>query len=302
MTIGLESMTLFAGWTIGSLAVALATWVLGFMVFAGWTPLVVTSGSMEPSIRVGDVVLVDPGYQQPGEGSVLAYETGEGVTIHRVVSANPDGSLVTKGDSNVGPDSTSVRPDEVLGVGRLLVPYIGMLRTTGWIWPTAIAGLIAVTVFLTARPRSSALSAVLVLVLVITTSTGAAAFANTTASTGSSADVLDLAPPTSVNASCGLIGSEAVNVNLTWAAPSTVGFAGYRIYRDGPSAGSNFAAVGTTGSSATSFTDAIPTPLDVLGTYTYVVRTHSGSWESEDSNSDGVLVTQLILVYVCTDA
>lgn len=298
-TSALGSLTLFTGWMLGSLAAALAAWVLIPTLFLGWTPLVVTSGSMEPSIGAGDVVLVDPGYGAPGPDSVVAFESGEGVTVHRVVAANPDGTLTTKGDANASPDSTAVRPDEVAGVGRLLVPHIGMLRTAGWVWVAAFSALLGVTLFLTPGGRYSMIPAVIILSL-LAGSTGSAVFATTTSSAGSSARAVDLAPPTNVTAACGLLGSASVNVDLTWAPSSTSGVTGYRIYHDGPSTGADFTAVGTVGSGVTNFTHVVTSPLAILGTQTYLVTALSGNWESESSNTDAVVITQVLLANVCT--
>lgn len=300
LTIGVESATLFAGWMIGSLAAALAAWVLVPTLILGWEPLVITSGSMGPTIEAGDVVLVDPEFDALGPGSVVAYETRDGVTVHRVVHADPDGGLVTKGDANSSPDSTTILPDQVVGVGRLLVPHIGMLRTAGWFWLAAFTGLIAATLFLTGDRRFPSLATFLVVALAVTSATGAAAFATTTSNTGSSASALDLAPPTNLSAACGLIGSGSVSVNLTWTPSPSPGLSGYRIYHDGPSAGANFTAVGTVAAGENAFTHVVTSPLTILGTHTYLVRAVSGSWESEESNTDAVTITQVVLAFACT--
>lgn len=300
-TIGLESAVVFCGWAFGTLAASLAAWVLIPTLMLGWRPLVVTSGSMEPSISAGDVVLVDPEFGTPGPGSVVAFESSDGVTIHRVARVEPDGSLTTRGDANAHSDSTPLRPDDLRGVGRLLVPHIGLVRTTNWIWLLALATLFATTAFVGRERRGPVLAVLLALALIGTSAAAAATFTTTTANGGSSASAMDLVAPTNVTASCGLIGAGNVNVDLTWSASPTAGIAGYRIYRDDPAPGTVFSSVGSVGSGTTSFTDSIATPITVLGTYTYVVRSHAGSWESEDSNTDAVSVTRPLLVYICSN-
>lgn len=101
---------------------------------------VVISGSMEPTIRAGDVVVMnDVNPESVEEGDVIAYRLpdDERPTTHRVVgvveNGGLDGSLAfrTKGDANEDPDQQLV-PAENLN-GRLMtirghpviIPYIG---------------------------------------------------------------------------------------------------------------------------------------------------------------------------------
>lgn len=120
----------------GVLLSALYLWVVLWLLLAvlvpsiglGWRPVVITSGSMAPLIRPGDVVLsaeavaVEPGqvitYEDPARDGTL--------TTHRIVSVDDDGSIRTQGDANPTPDSTVVPPENVLGRGRLLVPLVGL--------------------------------------------------------------------------------------------------------------------------------------------------------------------------------
>ena len=85
-------------WTIGLLAS-----IVLFGGIVGYTPVVITSGSMEPSIRPGDVVLLrEPGGDPPAPPSVVTFASGSGELItHRVIDTLPDESFVTKGDANM---------------------------------------------------------------------------------------------------------------------------------------------------------------------------------------------------------
>lgn len=108
--------------------------VTGLTVFAtvsGLRPLVVRSGSMEPLIRTGGMVLVER--VQAGEirvGDVVAVERPDGVRVtHRVVSLTPEGTavqLVLKGDAN---DAADPDPVVVTEAGRLVwtAPVVGRL-------------------------------------------------------------------------------------------------------------------------------------------------------------------------------
>lgn len=112
----------------------LMLWLVAYLsvpaLLFGWQPVVITSGSMQPSIRAGDVVLAAPVGDGPLEpGTVVTYESPveDGALItHRVVSRLADGRYRVKGDANAGPDSTPLGIDDVVGTGRLLVPMVGL--------------------------------------------------------------------------------------------------------------------------------------------------------------------------------
>lgn len=91
----------------------------------GYRPVLVTSGSMEPSIRTADVVITSA---TDGEGlstgTVINFDSGESSLLHRIVEATDDGYR-TKGDANTSEDSTIVTPDVVNGIGTVVVPFVG---------------------------------------------------------------------------------------------------------------------------------------------------------------------------------
>lgn len=84
---------------------------------------VILSGSMEPAISPGDVVIVD-GSAAVAVGDVITYRDGEISTTHRVVGVE-DGQYVTQGDANGGPDAALVPPELVIGTVTLTIPLIG---------------------------------------------------------------------------------------------------------------------------------------------------------------------------------
>ncbi|MHA7304894.1 S26 family signal peptidase [Arthrobacter sp. TMN-49] len=102
----------------------------------GWHGTVVQSGSMEPHISPGDVVLAagfDATHQVPMGGVVeftspAEAEPGgvEKTRLHRIVAENPDGTLVTAGDANVEVDSTPLKRGQITGQARLLIPGVGL--------------------------------------------------------------------------------------------------------------------------------------------------------------------------------
>ncbi|MDN3311135.1 signal peptidase I [Microbacterium oryzae] len=97
----------------------------------GWRPMVILSGSMEPTVSPGDVVLVSdvPEGETYGEGMVIAFDTVSVedqpvVKVHRITEVRDDG-FVTQGDANADRDSGVRIEADVRGAGRLLVPFIG---------------------------------------------------------------------------------------------------------------------------------------------------------------------------------
>jgi signal peptidase I len=94
----------------------------------GWRATVVTSGSMAPAIDTGDIVVTSPHDGVGlGAGAVVVFSDGNGGQVaHRIVAVNADGTYVTRGDANDMDDSSPLRPDQVVGVARALIPFVGL--------------------------------------------------------------------------------------------------------------------------------------------------------------------------------
>ncbi len=104
------------------LGLALAGFALGYRA------MVVVSGSMEPEIRVGDVVVSAPNTDGVEVGDIVAYATPQGIIVHRVVSKEvKDGELVyrTKGDANNAVDPWVVPKESIIGEVTAIIPYVG---------------------------------------------------------------------------------------------------------------------------------------------------------------------------------
>ena len=103
---------------------------------AGATPYTVLTGSMEPTMPPGTLVVVKPvDADSIGIGSVITYQLESGkpaVVTHRVVSQGVDGTgefvFRTKGDANDAVDAGPVRPVQVRGEVWYSVPYLGKLN------------------------------------------------------------------------------------------------------------------------------------------------------------------------------
>lgn len=131
-----------AGRALARLALAVCACMLAASlvpVVFGWRSYVVLSGSMAPSLRVGDVVVAAPAtVPPPGRIAVFTDPQRPGRTIvHRVDRSLPDGSLITKGDANAAADSTPVPASAVRGEARLRLPLVGLpaywWQTRAWL-------------------------------------------------------------------------------------------------------------------------------------------------------------------------
>lgn len=113
----------YVGWTVFFLTLALM--VAFFAGLLPAAPVVVATGSMEPGIGVGDVVIVCPvDPEELAVGDVIRYQ-GEGCTvIHRIVAIDGD-SFTTQGDANNAPDLHPVEKDQVLGRVVCTIPHAG---------------------------------------------------------------------------------------------------------------------------------------------------------------------------------
>jgi signal peptidase len=107
---------------------------------------VVHTGSMSPTLRPGDAVLDAPA-GRPHVGQVVTFRMpGEGVVTHRVVRASRD-DVRTKGDANRTADAWRVPNDDVVGVVRHRLPYVGY-AIVYLQQPTGAASVIAILVSL----------------------------------------------------------------------------------------------------------------------------------------------------------
>lgn len=99
----------------------------------GYCPLIVQSGSMEPAIKTGDLIVckqIDS--EQVKKGDVIAFFDPDSnqnkVLTHRVVEiVEEDGALFfqTKGDANKTEDRSPVSADKLVGLYQFRIPVAG---------------------------------------------------------------------------------------------------------------------------------------------------------------------------------
>ena len=129
----------------------------------GWRPYVVESGSMQPRIKVGDVILSSPEHdEQKLLGHVTVFEDPDAahpgtIKSHRVIKINSNGTMVTKGDANVTPDPAPLPLKNVKGIGRLLVRWIGLpliwVQHGQWLKLALLVGSLWLAAFLVVRDQ-----------------------------------------------------------------------------------------------------------------------------------------------------
>lgn len=99
-------------------------------VKGGYKTLVVLSGSMEPKIHTGSVVVIKP-EKEYKVGDVITF--GENTktkvpTTHRIFEIKDENgtkTFTTKGDANNAPDQKTITQSEIIGKVLFSVPYVG---------------------------------------------------------------------------------------------------------------------------------------------------------------------------------
>jgi len=140
---------------IGLIVVWSSTGLLGF------TPSVIASGSMTPTLNPGDIaIIISVPSQTIRIGDIIQYYTADMMVIHRVIDTYKAGGtrwFITKGDSNTEPDDP-VNQNQVIGKSVFTIPQLGWVSvalkdlaantltfltttlpqtlTTAWIWVT----------------------------------------------------------------------------------------------------------------------------------------------------------------------
>jgi signal peptidase len=117
-----------AGWVVTTI---IAVFIIWFAVgLFPVQPTAVISGSMRPTLDVGDVVIiakVSADIIKPGD--IIQFREAEGVTtVHRVVDVREiEGKrvFITQGDANRAPDPDPVLTDNVVGKMILNIPKVG---------------------------------------------------------------------------------------------------------------------------------------------------------------------------------
>ena len=89
----------------------------------GYSVAVVASGSMEPALSVGDLIVnhVQDAYR---ENDIITFQSGNSLTTHRIVAVT-DAGYTTRGDANNAVDPQIVPPESVVGQVVARVAHVG---------------------------------------------------------------------------------------------------------------------------------------------------------------------------------
>jgi signal peptidase I len=141
-----------------SMVSSLSLWIALPWAFIHWSPTLVTSGSMEPLVAPGDVVMVRPvAAKELTANTVVLFQRSDGERVlHRIVEQLPDGTFRTQGDANGVPDSEFLHVEQIRGAAVLAVPWVG--RPSLWLAQGNVVNLtltaIVLLTVLVLAPRS----------------------------------------------------------------------------------------------------------------------------------------------------
>ena len=88
---------------------------------------IVSSWSMEPTLHIGDMILVRG--EEANIGDIVVY-TREKYIVHRVISKSYQNGIyviTTKGDANIASDNP-ITSKQVKGKVVLVIPYLGIIK------------------------------------------------------------------------------------------------------------------------------------------------------------------------------
>ena len=91
----------------------------------GYTFFEVATGSMSPTINVGDVVIVKI-TKEVNENDIIVFKEENNFITHRLIQKE-EGQIITKGDANNSEDK-SITEDSILGKVITIIPQIGNWR------------------------------------------------------------------------------------------------------------------------------------------------------------------------------
>lgn len=123
---------------IGVILLGMAAIYFGFtFALSTDTPFyVVSSGSMVPTLEIGDIIVVNGGieFNDVNVDDIIVFDeptNGLKVIVHRVKEIHDISgrSIVTKGDHNLASDNWYVTSEEFLGSVIFTIPRVGYLTT-----------------------------------------------------------------------------------------------------------------------------------------------------------------------------
>ena len=149
----------YLGFTLVILLMVVAVFIY-LAPHLGWRVDAVLSGSMEPRLQVGSLVVTRPVEAETiVAGDIITFRpstVGENLITHRVISIGQSSPLYfkTKGDANDNPDPFTVPARNLVGKIYLHVPYWGYFTEFsktpfGFLFAVVIPGIIIIVAYIT---------------------------------------------------------------------------------------------------------------------------------------------------------
>lgn len=91
----------------------------------GYTFFEVATGSMSPTIEIGDVIITKI-TKEVSENDIIVYKDGKSIITHRLIKKNEE-ELIAKGDANNSEDKP-IQEEMVLGKVEKIIPKLGIWR------------------------------------------------------------------------------------------------------------------------------------------------------------------------------
>ena len=113
----------------------------------GMAQIIVVSGSMEPAVQVGDLLVIRE-QDRYEDGDIITYRSEQSLITHRIISVK-ENSIITQGDANNVADAP-ITPSQVEGKMLLRVPGLGrailFIKTPIGILAALVSGLILIAI------------------------------------------------------------------------------------------------------------------------------------------------------------
>lgn len=97
----------------------------------GYKAYIINTNSMEPTIKVGDIVIIKKNKPEMlNQGDVITFSRNGEVITHRITKIEESENntrYITKGDNNNTEDSFNVTYQDIIGEEVLIIPYLGKI-------------------------------------------------------------------------------------------------------------------------------------------------------------------------------
>jgi len=126
-------------------------------IFLGYKPLVVLSGSMEPTYKVGSIIYYEEN-KEIEKGDIIVFEGEGGLVTHRVNEVLEGNRYETKGDANKDVDPQAVELQSIKGKALdITIPFLGyyVQYVNSNLWLIVVIIIILVSEFLLSNIKTS---------------------------------------------------------------------------------------------------------------------------------------------------